>query len=108
MLLNLQDRNGLAVLSHTDVYIQALLRALGKHFNLRDFFETGTCAGNTVAAVLGHFDRVFSVEVVETYYKHVVERFRDVPNLGLYCGSSGDILEDLIRGHNISRALFWL
>lgn len=98
----------LASFHHTDRWIQSLLMAMGEHFHLSDFVETGTQSGNTVAAVRRNFSRVYSIELNEDFYKAALVRFADVDNVHLVHGSSGDTLAPLLQRENITKALFWL
>lgn len=104
--LNIPDT--LASFHHTDRWIQSLLMALGEHFQLKDFVETGTQSGNTIAAVHKSFNRVYSVEIFKPFYESALTRFVNTENIHLVLGSSGDILADLLQKENITKALFWL
>ena len=90
-------------LNHTDVYLQSMLVALGQHYGLDTFVETGTSGGNTVEAVRKHFRLVLSVEK-----EGLSSRFKDVPNVRLYHGSSSEMLPKMLEEHEVKKALFWL
>jgi hypothetical protein len=108
MICNLDNPDELVSYHHTDKWIQAMLIALGQYFSLHNFVETGTCAGNTVAAVQPYFRWTYSIELNDEYYKNAMNRFSGVKNLWLFNGSSGEILGDILEGEFIEKALFWL
>lgn len=81
---------------------QDLLVNLGQRFNLRDFVETGTQAGNTFRAVRESFDRAFTIDLGSD--PDTVESGR----FFTFHGSSGDRLAEILQKHDIRRALFWL
>ena len=49
-------------------YRHALLIDYAERFNLRVFVETGTCSGDTVREMRGHFDRIYSIELSLHYF----------------------------------------
>jgi hypothetical protein len=106
--INLNVKGTLNSFHHTDKWIQTLLMAVGEHFGLKVFVETGTQAGNTVAAVHEAFDAVYSIEVFEAFYIRAQAIFADVPNVHLILGSSEKVLADVLKKEGITRALFWL
>ena len=88
-------------------YRHALLIDYGERYNLRTFVETGTCAGDTVEAMHGHFDPIYSIELSLHYFRHAFERFGAFPEVHLFHADSAVILSHVI-GLLQSPALFWL
>lgn len=81
------------------------LISFGKHFNLKDFVETGTWAGDTFRNVREHFDRAFTIDVAGVgVSKDIVESER----FFFFCGSSGERLGEILQTFKITKALFWL
>lgn len=72
------------------------------------FVETGTNTGNGVANALAvGFSEIHSIEIMEDKYAYAVERWKNYPNVHLYCGSSGKIISEVLSNIN-STAFFWL
>src|ERR1700729_2919221 len=86
---------------------ETLLIELARRFDLRDFVETGTNNGDMFRAMLGHFDRMFTIEIDGPPPK-LLSEFFDVKNAFLFKGSSGDLLPEILQKYDIKRALFWL
>lgn len=86
---------------------QAIVKEYRKRFALRVFVETGTFAGEMVNAMLGRFDRIYSIELDDTWYARAVTRFANRPEVTLLHGDSGARLGDVLDTLN-EPALFWL
>jgi hypothetical protein len=86
---------------------QAVVREFARRYGLRSLVETGTCHGDMVAAMQGHFDRVYSIELCEPFYREVCERFKGVRNVELIQGDSARVLPGIIARLD-APALFWL
>jgi hypothetical protein len=91
-------------------YRHALLIDYAERFNLQVFVETGTCAGDTLAAMLMHFDRLYSIELSDYYYNIASERFLGNPTVKLIHGNSAEMLPALFgyKGFPRDGILFWL
>ena len=86
---------------------QAIVKEYQRAFGLRVFVETGTLAGEMLDAMLGRFDKLFSIELDDTWYARAVERFAGRPEVTLVHGDSGARLAEVLAGLN-EPALFWL
>jgi hypothetical protein len=86
---------------------QAIVKEYQRGFGLRVFVETGTFAGEMLDAMLGRFDRLFSIELDDTWHARAVERFANRPEVTLVHGDSGTRLAEVLAGLN-EPALFWL
>jgi hypothetical protein len=84
-----------------------LLLAYAERFNLRIFVETGTCGGDTVEAMRGHFDHIYSIELNSDLYGLGVRRFIGVPGITLIHGDSAISLPNLLP-QITEPALYWL
>ena len=72
------------------------------------FVETGTWHGDTVAlAIFAGIKDIFSIELSEELYLSNVQKFKNHPNVHLFCGDSGNALYDIIKDVN-TNITFWL
>jgi hypothetical protein len=83
------------------------IRSYASKHGLKVLVETGTFLGETVATLRCKFDRIYSIELSETFYLQAVERFKDAANVHLICGDSGVELGNVLAGLD-QPALFWL
>ena len=68
--------------------------------------ETGTYYGDMVAAALGWFDEIYSIEIFEELAVRAAQRFRNEP-VSIIHGDSSKALSALLPTLN-GRVLFWL
>lgn len=87
---------------------RSLIIECGRLFGLRIFVETGTCKGDTVAAVRPYFDRIFSIELSPVFYDEAKKRFQHEMQINIFQGSSGQILEPVLSVVPKGPVLFWL
>jgi phage pi2 protein 07 len=85
---------------------------LVEHFQeslpLSIFIETGTFEGDTLENVLPYFDKIFSVEIAEFYYKKSLQRFSDQEKISLFQGDSSEFLSTIHNQVREQSCLFWL
>jgi hypothetical protein len=89
---------------------QRLLRQTARAHSLRVFVETGTHAGDTLAAMLAEpiiIDRAYSAELSESHFERAAERFEGEPRLELYRGDSARYVRELVPRLD-APTLFWL
>ncbi len=86
---------------------QAILLGLARRYSLRLFVETGTSFGDTVRAMIPHFDCLWTIELGDRLYAEAQEMFRDATNVHLIHGDSGRELGRLIPQLD-APTLFWL
>lgn len=86
---------------------QAILLGLARRYSLRLFVETGTSFGDTVRAMIPHFDRLWTIELGDLLFTEAREKFREAQSVELIHGDSGRELGRLIP-HLDAPALFWL
>jgi hypothetical protein len=86
---------------------QALVKAYQRRFDLRVFVETGTFAGEMIAAVAGRFERVISIELDSGWHARAVARFGAENTVTLLQGDSGVRLREVLASV-AEPALFWL
>jgi len=88
-------------------YRHALLLDYAERFRLPIFIETGTCEGDTLAALQEKFQHLYSIELSNHYFQRAKIRFAKAGNITLIFGDSPMQLEKLLpRIH--SPVLFWL
>jgi len=84
-----------------------LIKDYQRRFGLRVLVETGTFAGETINAVLGRFDRIYSIELDEGWYANAVKRFAERSDVRLLHGDSSVRLREVLAELH-EPALFWL
>jgi hypothetical protein len=84
-----------------------ILRKFARIHNLRVLVETGTYRGDTVRALRGDFDTIFSIELDETLHADAVSRCTNQRNAILLKGDSAAVLPNVLDRLN-GPALFWL
>jgi hypothetical protein len=78
-----------------------------KRYRLSTFIETGTYTGEMVQAMIGHADRIISIEVAPLLHAKVVQRFAGQPHVQLLLGDSAVLFPTLLASLQ-GPALFWL
>ncbi|MFA7268811.1 MAG: hypothetical protein WC073_05665 [Sterolibacterium sp.] len=76
-------------------------------YGLGTFVETGTFRGDMVAAMLGRFDEIFSIEVFEPVYRQAAAEFGAYPHVHIVLGDSAEVMPGILSRLK-SPALFWL
>lgn len=85
-----------------------LVTGLKKVLPLSTFFETGTFEGDTVNALLPHFDRFITVELSEPLWREVTNRFAGEKKVEPYLGDSPDIIAKFRSELKDVSVLYWL
>jgi len=83
------------------------LAQLAKQHGLRTFVETGTRGGAALEALSGQFDKMYSVELIESAYNKVKTKLRNHKHIKLYCGDSAKVLPEIMKEIK-EPTLFWL
>jgi hypothetical protein len=91
----------------TPLVKQTIIKDYQRRFGLRVFVETGTFAGEMIDAVLGRFDRIYSIELDDRWHARAIERFRARSEVTLLHGDSGQRLPEVLA-QVAEPALFWL
>jgi hypothetical protein len=84
--------------------VECLKRALPLPY----FVETGTFEGESIHQIASLFERTFTVELSETLFRLVRERFANQPSVSLHQGSSPEFLRDLSEQLHEKSVLYWL
>jgi hypothetical protein len=79
--------------------------ALKHHSNT--LIETGTYLGDTLEACKHIFKKLISIELDHDLYLSAVHKFINEPNITIYEGDSGKMLEKILKDIN-EPCLFWL
>jgi hypothetical protein len=86
---------------------QKVVREYGEKFALNTLVETGTYYGEMVAAMKGHFRRIYSIEFVPALAERATRKFVGQEHVRIFCGDSRVVMPEilaLLKGP----ALFWL
>jgi hypothetical protein len=86
---------------------QGLVKRTGRSCGFRTLVETGTYAGDMIAACLWKFDHIVSVELSPELAVAARERFRKFRHVEILEGDSGDLLPGVLDRLS-EPALFWL
>jgi hypothetical protein len=87
--------------------LQDLALALAGAFKIRDFVETGTFVGHSLAWAAAHFEQVRTIEVREDYQVAARARCGQWRNIQFILGDSGRKLPEVCK-ELTGPALFWL
>jgi hypothetical protein len=86
---------------------QTIVNEYRRRFGVRVLVETGTFRGEMIAAMLGRFDRIYSIELDDRWFENARRRFGRRLDVRLLHGDSGTRLREVLA--EIDRpALFWL
>lgn len=87
-------------------YVKAArIRRMAAQYRSRHFIETGTCLGDTVAAVQDMFDDLVSIELDPLLFVEAVIRFDSCPDVSIYYGDSAAVFPLLPKR---PYTLYWL
>jgi hypothetical protein len=100
------ERNGRPV-PPPDIIKRNALKEYAEKYNLKVFVETGTLHGETVEAMKGFFEKIYSIELSAALYEKASERFKNDKQISIIQGDSGKKLGPLIQSLE-QPALFWL
>lgn len=73
----------------------AILKYAGQ-YGCKLLLETGTGAGDMLAAIYPYFKKAYSIELSPALYQHAVMRFKQMPSVKVYPGDSGAVLPKVI------------
>lgn len=83
------------------------MRRYAEQYGLKVFVETGTYFGDTVDAVKGLFETLYTIELSPDLHAAAQKRFRSSPHVHLIWGDSGERIGALMKEIH-QPALFWL
>lgn len=77
-------------------YSKNLICKIIDEYNITQFVETGTFMGHTTQFIADHYPnmKIFTVEVNETYYRNVLNKFQKYSNIKINLGSSDEFLKN--------------
>lgn len=85
------------------------LNNIKQHTNIDVFVETGTYVGDSLSYALScHFNELYSIELLEKYYKLCVSKFKSYRNVNLLHSNSVDGLRIVLQKIQNKKTLFWL
>lgn len=65
--------------------------------NIRIFVETGTLYGQTILHMSPFFDHLYTIEIKEEFYKEILRRSSNRPNIKFYLGDSAEQLPLILK-----------
>lgn len=83
------------------------LRHYARRYGIRQFVETGTFEGDTVAALRAEFDHVWTIELSPELHAVAVDRFASDPGVDVRLGDSATQLPAILADLK-TPTLFWL
>ena len=86
---------------------RAIILEYATRHGLRTFVETGTYRGDTIEAVRGSFDRIYSIELEAELHALARARFAGAPHVTILHGDSAEALPALLP-RLTAPTLFWL
>jgi hypothetical protein len=86
---------------------QKVVREYGVRFALKNLVETGTYYGEMVAAMKGHFERIYSIEFVPGLAERAQRKFARYPQVRIFCGDSRVVMPEVLA-LLAGPSLFWL
>jgi hypothetical protein len=86
---------------------QAAIRQLAERHGTRTLVETGTFRGDMIEAMKSRFDRLYSIELNEEFYRTAKTRFANDSRIEIMHGDSGEKLKEIMP-RLTGPALFWL
>lgn len=86
---------------------EELIFLLKKNVDIKNFIETGTFLGRTAYWASKYFDKVYTIEISEVFYKKTSLKFGDIENINFILGDTREQLESILNQIN-SSALLWL
>lgn len=89
------------------VFKQKLIRDIAAETGVRILVETGTLYGDTIAASLGTFEKIFSIELYGPLYEKALRRFSKYKKVDLRYGDS-EVELPRILAEITEPTLFWL
>lgn len=84
-----------------------LILELSSAFSIKNFVETGTYEGHTAVWASEHFQKIYTIEFSETFYRETFERYKERKNVEFIFGDSRTQLKKIVEELN-EPALFWL
>jgi len=79
----------------------------GRRYGFRTLVETGTYYGEMIDAALGHFDRIYSIELDPELAALARRRFSRYPEVHVVEGSSQEKVPEVLAGMG-EPCLFWM
>ena len=89
---------------------QSAILEYAKECNCETLVETGTYIGDMVAAMVGDFQTIHTIELDTALFRSARKRFKNRPNVRLYQGDSGVVINEVLSviGKSPGRVVFWL
>ena len=85
----------MAVNIHMTILTDALYDSIATP-KTRQYIETGTYHGDGIRRVIGHYERIHSIELAEKYALGAAQQFLNNPEVTVYHGNSKEVLPLLL------------
>jgi hypothetical protein len=85
-----------------------IIKEYARKYNPSVFLETGTAAGDTIAAINLLFKKIYSIEINKYYFESAKKRFSDKKNIEIVNGDSSKVIYSLLNDKINETTLFWL
>ncbi len=89
-------------------YKQLVVEKVAKENGLKCLLETGSFLGHMIEAQKKNFEQILSIELDETLYKNVQEKFTSTKHIKIYQGDSSEKLSMMLDTISGKTVLFWL
>lgn len=86
---------------------QQVIRRMAARYGTRTLVETGTLFGGTIAACLGDFDKLYSIELSDEFFAAAQKRFARYRKVRLHHGDSANEMPRVLAEIK-EPVLFWL
>jgi len=88
------------------IKIQAILMC-AQRLKIKNLIETGTYLGETVLAIKGYFQKIYSIELGKDLYLLAKKTFHDDKNVEIIYGDSAKVLPEIVK-KIYKPYVFWL
>jgi hypothetical protein len=90
------------------LYKHNLLVSYSRKIQAKTLIESGTYLGDTVAACVCSFKKIYSIEIEDKLFEKARIRFKNVSKVVILKGDSGKILPEVLDSSIESPIIFWL
>ncbi len=86
-----------------------IVKCCGQKHHCNVLIETGTYLGEMIEYQADYFDKVYSVEISDLFYRFSSDRLKKRKNISIIHGDSSKVLAQIIEKLDLTdRILFWL
>ena len=85
--------------------LKFLLKIKKDYTNFKNFIETGTFMGDTIRIMEKYFDKLYTIEIKEEFYKKNKNNYKG-KKINFYLGDSSVVLKEVLNDINGSSIIF--